>query len=266
MTRTPIPKEAFPLILLLLLVIPGGAVASASKTVPARRTALTPEEAVLKEIDRRYFHRHEEGNLESSIERLETLLKETPEDPALLWRLCRSLVRMGERKDSKKERKSFYKRAKDLAERSIELDPQEPDGHYWLGVAMGRHGESRGILRSLFMIKPLKREMKAVLELDPRHGGAHHVLGELYRQLPGFAGGSKKKAVAELELAVEVDPDHTTHYPALAEAYLAVGKKKEAAAVLKRVFAVAAPKDPGEYEDNLKDAREMLRELGETPP
>lgn len=240
-------------VLMMMLI---GTAGAAEKKIPAE--ASKPSFA---EIDRLYFYRHKNGNLEASREKLEVILSKTPEDPEALWRLGRSLVRIGERKESKKEAIAHYEKAKELTKKSVALDDKNAASHFWLGLSMGRHGEARGILKSLFMIKPLKREMRTVLELDPDHGGAHHVLGELYRQLPLFVGGSKRKAVKELELAVEVDPNHTAHYTSLADAYLARRKKKKAVAILKRIFDVTVPDDPGEFEDDLRNAREMLDEL-----
>ena len=58
------------------------------------------------------------------------------------------------------------------------------------------------MLKSLFLVGTIRREMETTLKLDPSHGGAHHVLGELYWQLPGFAGGDKELAVREFEKAL----------------------------------------------------------------
>lgn len=213
------------------------------------------------EIDRLYFHRNEGKNLEESIRLLEDVLKAEPGDAGAHWRLGRSLVRLGERQDSKKEKLKYYLLAEEKIRKSIELKPDEADSHFWLGLAMGRRGETKGILNSLFLIGPLRQEMATAIKLDPKHGGAHHVLGEILRQLPRFAGGSKKEAVKEMEEAVRLSPDYTANYPSLAEAYVSIGEKEKAIATLKKIFEVKDPADPAEFESDLKDARELLQKL-----
>ena len=173
----------------------------------------------------------------------------------------RDLVRLGERRAGKADQLAIYGRAEKLLRQAVALQPREAAAHFWLGLAMGRYGETRGILRSLFLIGPLRREMRTVLELDPRHGGAHHVLGEMLREIPAFAGGSKKEAVRELETAAKLEPDYSPHFTALAEAYMAVGERDKAHTALEHIFAIQHPADPGEYDENVQEARDMLKKL-----
>lgn len=208
-------------------------------------------------VDGLYFSRDLPGKLEATLGPLEA----EPENPDALWRLGRSWIRLGERLEGKKPRIQAFERAENALDRAIKLDASNPEAHYWRGIALGRIGQTRGILKSLFMVGPIKRGMRRVLELDPKHSGAHHVLGEMYRQLPGFAGGSHSLAVEELEKALALGPDHTAHYPALAQAYLDAGRREDAIRVLKALDAVAAPADPPEAPGHREDARRMLDAL-----
>lgn len=213
------------------------------------------------EPDRLYFHRHLSDNLEQSIRILEARLKQSPEDPAALWRLGRSLIRMGERQRKAKDRLRLFQRAREALERSTEAQGRVADAHFWLGVAMGRIGQTRGILKSLFLVKPIRLQMLKTLELDPKFGAAHHVLGEIFREVPSWFGGSKERAVQELELAVGLDPDHPAHYPALARAYLGIHDIAQAKATLRKLLEIRDPDDPAEYDDSLQEGRQMLARL-----
>lgn len=213
------------------------------------------------EADRLYLHRHQGSNLESALALLEGRLAAVSDDAQTHWRLCRARVRLGERRTDRKERRELFEKARAHAEKALALDERCAEAHYWWGVAAGRVGQERGMLRSLFLVGPIKKSMRRALELDPSLGRAHQVLGEILRQLPGFAGGSDKGAVAELERAVEVSPAYTAAYPSLAEAYLAVGEKEKAKAALRAALAVRAPEDPGEHDENVADAKRMLAEL-----
>jgi len=231
--------------------------AGPSEPVPA----VAVSSAALAEADRLYFHRNQGRNLEDSIALLESGLGQAPEQPGVQWRLGRGLVRLGERRAGKKEKLEAYTRAEDLLRRAVALAPSDPEAHYWLGLAMGRRGQVRGILRSLFLVGPLRREMRTVLELDPDHGGAHHVLGSMLLELPGFAGGDQKEGLRELETAARLEPDSSAHFTALAEAYRDAGEPDKAQAACEHILAIARPADPGEYDENVAEARELLRKL-----
>ncbi|HAH06582.1 MAG TPA: hypothetical protein DCM05_08655 [Elusimicrobia bacterium] len=217
--------------------------------------------ADLGEADRLYLHRHQGSNLESALSLLEGRLSAAPDDAGTRWRLCRALVRLGERRQGRTERRALFEKARAHAERALELDEKCAEAHYWWGVAAGRVGQERGMLRSLFLVGPIKASMRRALELDPSMGPAHMVLGEILRQLPGFAGGSNKGAAAELEAAVKASPNYTAAYPSLAEAYLALGEKEKARGALRAALEVGEPEDPGEHDENLADARRLLAEL-----
>ncbi len=222
--------------------------------------AVSTAPAELASIDRLYLHRHEAGKLEESIALLEERLRRDASESAVLWRLGRSLVRRGEKQASPGGKLADFSRARELIERALSLEDKDPEAHFWWGVAAGRWGQERGMLRSLFLVGPIKKRMLRVLELDPGHGGAHHLLGELYRQLPGFAGGSKRKAVLEFEAAVRLSPRHTVNHIALGRALLERGEKARAGEVLRAALEVKDPDDPAEHEESLAEARRMLEQ------
>lgn len=180
----------------------------------------------------------------------------------MLWRLARGLVRTGERRGDQKAALADFTRAESLAGEAVSLSSASADAWYWHGVALGKQGEARGMMRSLFMVGPLKKRMEGALRLAPRHAPAHHVLGELLWQLPGVLGGSKAGARRELEAAIACDPSYTAPYATLAEVYLQAGLRKEAEALLPAALGVEKPADPAEYPDNVSDLRKVL---GQSP-
>ena len=212
--------------------------------------------ADLAAVDKLYFHRDQPGKLDESIKQ-----SEGAADGESLWRLCRAKIRRGEKWEKKSQRLADYESAKTDCEKSVALSSGSADAHYWLGVSMGRWGQTNGIMKALFMIKPIKREMAETLRLDPNQGGAHHVLGEILWQVPGFAGGDKKKALAEFEAAVQVSPTRTSSYLPLAEAYLYYKRTDDAVRALKSVETIKDPADPAEYPENLADARKLAAEI-----
>ncbi|TBR21176.1 hypothetical protein EPO15_10930 [bacterium] len=167
-------------------------------------------------------------------------------------------MRSGERRKDKKAALSDYSRAEQLAGLAVSLSSGSADAWYWHGVALGKQGEARGMMRSLFMVGPLKKRMEGALRLAPCHAPAHHVLGELLWQLPGVLGGSKAGARKELEAALACDGSYTAPYSTLAEVYLDAGLKKEAEALGPRLKAIEHPTDPADFVDNAADLKRVL--------
>ena len=214
-------------------------------------------------VDEEYFHRDQGDNLARSIIDSDPKLRtDAPMAQAeAYWRRCRSLVARGEKREKKSDKLADYALAQADCEKSVALSSTSADGHFWYGVSMGRWGEAKGILKAMFLIKPIRKEMAATLALDPNHGGAHRVLGEMLWQIPGFAGGDKKAALAEYETAVKLSPERSTNYPVLAEAYLHFGRKDDAIRVLKAVADIKNPADPAEYPSDVADAQKLLAKL-----
>ncbi|UPT72984.1 MAG: TRAP transporter TatT component family protein [Elusimicrobiota bacterium] len=222
--------------------------------------------AAAADFDELYFHRNEGDNLQKNIQELSLSVRSGgmgggSTDAGALWRLCRAKVRRGESLKKKSERLAEYESAKLDCESSLAVSTGTADAHFWHGVALGRWAETKGMMKALFAIKTIKKDMAATLALDPSHGGAHNVLAEILWQLPGFAGGDKKKALAEFETALKLSPRYTANHQPLAEAYLHFGRKEDAIKVLKLVEAIKDPADPAEYPDNLADAKKLLEKL-----
>ncbi len=240
-----------------------GLAVMAALSVPARANKLAPPES----FDVQYFQRHVGGNLQENIDALEGILKSEVIGEGdswkadYLWRLCRGKVRRGESFKTKAERMAEYESAKRDCERSVALSSRTAEAHFWLGVGLGRWAETKGMMKALFTLGTIKKEMAETLKLDPLHGGAHHVLAEILWQVPGLAGGDKKKALSEFELAVKLSPAHSANYQPLAEAYLHFDRKEDAIRTLRAVEAIKEPADPAEYPENLADAKKLLSKL-----
>lgn len=157
---------------------------------------------------------------------------------AVYWRLARILYYVGEHTEEKKVKKSIFDRGVYYAEKAVDLEPEKPDGHYWLGVNHGKVGETRGVLKSLFLVKPIKNAMNKVIELDRSYeeGGPDRVLGRVYYKLPGFAGGSNKKSLEHLLKSKDYGPEDAVTRVYLAETYMEMKEKEKAREELEYVM------------------------------
>ena len=177
------------------------------------------------------------------------------------WRLSRILYYIGEHTEKKKEKKGIFARAVYYAEKAVEQEPEKPDGHYWLGVNHGKVGETRGVLKSLSLVKPIKNAMNKVIELDRSYedGGPDRVLGRVFFKLPGFAGGDKKKSLEHLLKSKEYGPEDAVTRIYLAETYLALKEKDKAREELNYVMNMESDtRWLYAIDENKEVARELL--------
>ena len=209
-------------------------------------------------IDSLYLHRNIPGRLDGDLRLIARALRHGPDNPALLWREGRALVRRGEASPSVKQRRADFSRARDILSASVRDAPRCPQAHYWLGLSLGLLGREDGLIKSAFLIAPLKRQMKAVIRLDPRDGRPHRVLGELYESLPRMLGGGLGKALGEFQTAASLSPRDSSARLALAQAYRRRGMRAQARAELESIVQEKNPLDPAEYADDLKEARKLL--------
>jgi len=82
------------------------------------------------------------------------------------------------------------------AEKAVALDAHNADYQWQLAQAVGDLAQNASVFKQLGLAKRFKREVEAVLAIDPRHTEAMTGLMEFYNRAPGIAGGDKKKAAA----------------------------------------------------------------------
>jgi hypothetical protein len=106
----------------------------------------------------------------------------------------------------------------------IASDTNSAPAHYYLALDIGQVARTK-MLGALKLLTEMERELKTVVQLDPKfdYAGAYRTLGVLYLEAPGWptSVGSKTKARANLEKALELapeDPDnHLSYMEALAK-------------------------------------------------
>jgi tetratricopeptide (TPR) repeat protein len=178
------------------------------------------------------------------------------------WKLSRIHYYIGAHTESKKDKKVIFSQGIYYANKAVALEPEKPDGYYWLGVNQGVYGEAKGVLKSLSLVKPIKRSMNKIIELDRAYedGGADRVLGRVYFKVPGIAGGSKDKSLEHLLKSKELGPNDPVTRVYLAETLLSKKKVEEARQELE--FVLNMDPDPrwvAGIEEAKEDARELLK-------
>ncbi|MCX5750972.1 MAG: tetratricopeptide repeat protein [Candidatus Saganbacteria bacterium] len=217
---------------------------------------------LMKRADLLYDGRRELVKCQESLNLYHEILKMDPQNSEAAWKLSRGYYFLGDRISVDKI--SAYEKGEAAAKRAIAINPKESEAHFWLGVNMGRIGEERGVLNSLFLVQPIKDEMDVVINIDPNYAGADHVLSVLYRKAPGWpiSIGDGDKALKYAEKAIALDPDRLLYRVGIAEVYIAQGKKTEAKLILEKVLDMPLEKGYIPEDESAKDtARFILKNL-----
>ena len=124
------------------------------------------------------------------------------EKAELHWRLARAWLNLGDEAEDRgivdEELLSFFEQGEAQAQKAIDADPSNHLGYYWKSANIGRWGQIKGILNSLFKAKPMRDLLRQAVEAEPDHADSYYVLGQLYEQVPGFpiSFGDKDYAVS----------------------------------------------------------------------
>jgi tetratricopeptide (TPR) repeat protein len=176
------------------------------------------------------------------------------------WRIARIHYFIGAHTERKKDKKIIFSQGIYYGNKAVAAEPEKPDGHYWLGVNNGKYGETKGVLKSLSLVKPIKKGMNKVIELDRSYedGGADRVLGRVFFKVPGFAGGSKKKSLEHLLKSKELGPEDALTRVYLAETLLKHKQIDEAREELEYVLNM---EDDPRWIIGIREYKEMAKEL-----
>lgn len=214
------------------------AVALLLLTAPVAAAAQTPAEAGRALVARYHDDR---TTLDRARDLLEDALKrdsrvETMVTLSYVWFLWGDI-----RATTPDEKLEAYARGRELGKRAVELAPKSHDAHLWYAINTGRWGQTKGVLRSLFLLPTLREELDILFQLNPRSVRAHSLAGNLALEVPGLFGGDKEKAEEHFKKGLAVDPKFTVLRVDLARVYIATGRYAEARQELQRVINEPAP-------------------------
>jgi tetratricopeptide (TPR) repeat protein len=170
-------------------------------------------------------------------------LEASPRDFESAWKLSRARYWLGGHAPEA-ERKELFEAGIAAGRTASALEPNRPEGHFWIAANMGALAESYGLRQGLKYRGDIKSELLTVLKLDPsfQQGSADRALGRWYYKVPGLFGGSKEKSEEHLRQSLKYGPESTASHFFLAETLLDAGRRDEGRAELQRVLD--APLDP----------------------
>jgi hypothetical protein len=108
----------------------------------------------------------------------------------LYWRAARETLELGDVAEKAKRPEpdilALFTEGEGYADNAIAADPQNDQGYFWKSANIGRWGQVRGIFDSLSKAGPMKDLLVKELSINPERSDPYFVLGQLYRELPGW--------------------------------------------------------------------------------
>ncbi len=241
-------------LLAALLVL--GAVTTAS--------AQSPLVAELRVVSTRY---HEDpARLDTLYQGLTEALRTDSHLDTLLAVAQISFIWGDVRARSADEKLEAYDRGRQAAKRAVELAPRNSLAHFWHATNAGRWGQTKGVMRSLFLVPTVKEGMLTALELDPRLVGAYSLAGSVYAEVPGLFGGDLDKSEEMFRKGLALDPTYTGLRVGLAKTLIKKKRHDEARRELRAVLDEKAPRNPADWTvKDSRQARELLDSLKDRP-
>jgi len=179
------------------------------------------------------------------------------------WKLSRAAFYVADRTDNDAERDNMFREGTDAGKAAAALQPNKPDGHFWLGANYGGTA-AHSTLSNLSSFNDIRTEMETVLKLDEGYQGysAYIGLGRLYLGAPRVLGGDVSKAIEYLEKGVKLNPNNTVTRYYLAEAYETANRDADAKKQIETILtSTPDPKYVAEHKDTVVKAKKLQEKL-----
>ena len=214
--------------------------------------------------DALYAGRADVSSARQAVDIWKARLQRNPRDLESAWTLARAGYWLGTHAPQG-ERRAFLEQGIAAGRKAVALEPNRPEGHFWIAANMGALAESFGLRQGLKYRGEIKEELLTVLRLDPafQQGSADRALGRWYFKVPGLFGGSNRKSEEHLRRSLTYDPSDSASLYFLAETLIDMKRTSEATAILDRL--IAAPVDPAwaaedrEFKDKAQQLMRTLR-------
>ena len=217
-----------------------------------------------KDPDRLYAGREQLANARQAADIWEARLTANSSDFDSAWKLARACYWLGGHAPADNQRQQ-YERGIKAATRATELQPERPEGHFWMAADMGAMAESFGLRAGIRYRGPIKKALETVLQIDASYqeGSADRALGRWYFRVPRLFGGSKDNAVEHLKRSLTYAPQSTATHFFLAETYLDMDRpddaRREAQLVLDAPFDPEWTPEDREFKQKAKALLEKIK-------
>ena len=215
------------------------------------------------DADALYARRADVSIARQAAEIWKARLQQNPRDFESAWKLARAGYWLGTHAPEG-ERRASLEQGIAAGRKAVALEPNRPEGHFWIAANMGALAESFGLRQGIKYRGEIKDELLTVLRLDPafQQGSADRALGRWYFKVPGLFGGSNRKSEEHLRRSLTYDPSDAASLYFLAETLIDMKRQSEAKAILDRL--ITAPVNPAwsaEDREFKEKAQRLVRTL-----
>lgn len=182
----------------------------------------------------------EANNEALAITKYEAALKLNPENYEALHSVSLLYSRVGNRfSESDQELKTeYFNKAKDYAEKAIQLNPTDAEGQYVMAVALSKISLVSDAKARMAVSKDIKKFAETAIRYNPKHSGAWDALGRWNSKVANLSisekaaasllfggvpeGASNENAVRCFQNALAYEPNYILYMYDLATAYYKV--------------------------------------------
>ncbi len=252
--------------LVLVVVVLGSLSACTSKSSdPVAAPAQAPAEALpvaelIVRAEKLYEQREDLNRVRDALAFLRRARTLDFQNYDAAWRIARSDYYLAAHTKDTNERDSSFRDGVETSEAAIKLQPDKPEGHFWLGANMGGRAKASS-LSGIADAEDIRREMNLVIKLDEgfQSGSAYMVLGQVDLELPRIMGGDPQEAVKNLEKGLRFGNDNALLRLHLAEAYFAIGRDADARKAIDTLMNMKPnPNFVPEHKEAVEEARKLL--------
>lgn len=166
------------------------------------------------------------------------------------------------RATTREQKLEAYDEGREAARRAMELEPRNAAARFWFATNTARWGQTRGVVRSLFLLPTVQGEIRAVLELDPGFTGVYSLAGNVYYEVPRLLGGDLDRAEEMFRTGLAQDPRFTGMRVGLAKTLIRKGRVAEARRELQAVLDETAPRNLADWTvKDVPEARKLLESI-----
>ena len=155
-----------------------------------------------------------------------------------------------------------YEQGRQAAKRAVELAPKSVEAHFWYGTNTARWGQTKGVVRSLFLLPTVKQEIELIMALDPNFAPVYALAGNVYYEVPAVLGGDLDQAEQLFRKGLALDAKFTGMRVGIAKTLIRKGRIAEARKELQAVLDENAPRSLADWTmKDAKDARALLESI-----
>ncbi len=216
--------------------------------------AETPAEVIKKADD--LYAKKDITSVKEAVKLLDGV-KATSEEAA--WKFGRASYWVGVRTDDAKAKADIFNKAYEALRPYFDKGSKDVNTNYWFALNAGKYGKLHGILKSLFLVKPMKTACNNVIAKDPGYeeGGAYTILGAIEYEVPG---GDVKKTIEYCTKALKYNPDGIAVNLYLAKGYYKTNSYANAKKTLEFLIANGKPETKDDRAD-MVEAKELLAKV-----